>query len=41
MKPIIMKNVIYEKSVLEPWFSLIQNGVKKVEGRPKKECLIK
>lgn len=28
--------MIYEKSVLEPWFSLIQNGVKTVEGRPNK-----
>lgn len=27
----------YEKSILEPWFSLIQNGIKKVEGRPKKK----
>lgn len=26
----------YEKTVLEPWFSLISNGVKTVEGRPKK-----
>lgn len=29
-------SIIYEKSVLEPWFSLIKTGVKKIEGRPKK-----
>lgn len=26
----------YQKSVQEPWFSLIQNGIKKIEGRPNK-----
>lgn len=31
-----MEGQVYEKSVQEPWFSLIQNKVKKVEGRPKK-----
>lgn len=31
-----MESTTYEKSVQEPWFSLIQNGIKKIEGRPKK-----
>ena len=31
-----MEQQTHEKSVQEPWFSLIQNKVKKIEGRPKK-----
>jgi ASC-1-like (ASCH) protein len=31
-----MTSQVYEKYVQEPWFSLIQTGIKVVEGRPKK-----